>query len=276
MVGTAKRTLISLLCIVLFVTALNPIIALGLKPSVYDEGMLFTEEEIKDLEDKANSLSNKYNMDIVILTTNDAKGKSSREYADDFFDYGGFGVGENYDGILFLIDMDNREVYISTSGTGISFLTDERRERVLDKVFNSGLGDGNYYGATIGFLEETQSFLENGIPSGQYNYPEPAPRPKNRLTSTDVILSLLGGLVFSSIFYFITSSRYKTPKSGNSFRFRNNSIVNLAQKEDKLVDTFVTFRTIPKPTNTSGSSGGRSTTHRSSSGRTHGGGGRKF
>ena len=53
------------------------------------------------LEEEANNLSSEYNMDIVIVTTNDAAGKTSREYADDFFDYGGFGVGPDYDGILF-------------------------------------------------------------------------------------------------------------------------------------------------------------------------------
>ncbi|HMM69862.1 MAG TPA: hypothetical protein PKD08_05135, partial [Gudongella oleilytica] len=59
---------------------------------------------------------------------------------------------------------------------------------------------------------------------------------------------------------------------------RNNSIVNLADKGDRLVDTSVTSRIIPRtpPPGSGGSSSGRSTVHRSSSGRMHGGGGRKF
>ena len=39
--------------------------------------------------------ANNTSMDIVIVTTDDAEGKSSLAYADDFFDYNGYGVGEN-------------------------------------------------------------------------------------------------------------------------------------------------------------------------------------
>ena len=79
----------------------------GEKILVFDEANLLLEDEEESLNLKANNLSDKYNMDIVIVTTNDTMGKSSRDFADDYFDYGGFGVGEDYSGILFLIDMDN-------------------------------------------------------------------------------------------------------------------------------------------------------------------------
>ncbi|TCU65611.1 hypothetical protein EV204_1171, partial [Tissierella praeacuta] len=96
------------------------------------------------------------------------------------------------------------------------------------------------------------------------------------ITFTDIIISLVGGILTSSIFYFTIKSVYKTPKNGNSFAYKKNSFVNLTLNEDKLIDTFVKHRIIPKPTDNSNSSSGRSTTHTSSSGNTHGGGGRKF
>ncbi len=74
----------------------------GEKILVFDEANLLLEDEEESLNLKANNLSDKYNMDIVIVTTNDTMGgKSSRDFADDYFDYGGFGVGEDYSGILF-------------------------------------------------------------------------------------------------------------------------------------------------------------------------------
>ena len=213
-------------------------------------------------------------MDIVITTTNDAQGKSSREYADDYFDYNGFGVGSDFDGILFLIDMDNREAYISTSGIGIRYLTDERIERILDSVFDSGLSDGDFYGASMVFLNVTRNFLEQGIPSNQHTVEEKAP---NRVTLFDVILGLIGGTGAGGAFYTTTKSRYKLRNPGNPFSYKNNSFVNIANTDDKIIDKVVTHRIIPRPTNTNRpSGGGRSTTHRSSSGRSHGGGGRKF
>lgn len=103
-----------LVAIIFFVSIImiNSVVALAYKNLVFDEAGLLTQDEIVSLETEANELSEKYNMDIVITTTDDTGGLSSREYADDYFDYNGFGVGSEYDGILFLIDMDNREAYI--------------------------------------------------------------------------------------------------------------------------------------------------------------------
>lgn len=248
--------------------------ALAVKPLVFDEAGLLTDEQVLELDNEANTLSDKYAMDIVITTTNDADGKSSREYADDYFDYGGFGQGVDFDGILFLLDMDNREAYISTSGSGIRYLTDERIERVLDRVFDSGLSDGDYFGAISAFIDATQSYLELGIPSNQYNQSEES--KENKLSIFDILLALVGGTTTGGIFYGITKSRYKLRNPGNPFSYKNNSIVNIANTKDELVDTFVTHRVIPKPSNTKSSSSGRSSTHTSSSGRSHGGGGRRF
>lgn len=274
MVNLTRKLMSIILSLILTIFIFNPITVSAEKSLVFDDAILFTAEEITKLETEANSLSNTYHMDIVIVTTKDTDGKTSREYADDFFDYESFGVGDNHDGILFLIDMDNREVYISTSGIGIKYLTDERIEGILDKVFDNVVS-GDYYEVANGFLKGTNDYLESGIPSSQYNKSEYI-KPKNKLTFTDIIISLVGGILTSSIFYFTIKSVYKTPRNGNSFAYKENSFVNLTSNEDKLIDTFVTHRIIPKPTDNSNSSSGRSTTHTSSSGNTHGGGGRKF
>lgn len=267
-----RLSLFALLVCILMV--FNPIYVMAEKQLVIDEAGLLTQPQIEELNAKANALSEEYSMDIVITTTNDTGGKSSREYADDYFDYNGFGVGPEYDGILFLIDMDNREAYISTTGIGIKYLTDERIERVLDEVFDSGLVDGDFYGASLGFLNGTERYLEAGIPHNQHTVEEKI----NKITLFDMIIALIGSLVVGGIFVGSVKTSYKLRNPGNPFSYRNNSIVNIANTEDRLVDTFVTHRIIPKPKPSSGggSSGGRSTTHRSSSGRSHGGGGRKF
>lgn len=243
---------------------------------VVDDAMLFSSTEESMLMESAAGLSDQYDMDIVIVTTDNAQGKSSREFADDYFDYQGYGRGSDYSGILFLIDMDNREVYISTSGEGIRYLTDERIERILDEVFDSGLSEGDYYGAASGFLRKTEEYLQAGIPSDQHTVEEGS--EENKLTPIEAALSFLASLGIGGGFYGSVKSGYRTKNPPNPFSYRNNSIVNLADKGDRLVDTSVTSRIIPRtpPPGSGGSSSGRSTVHRSSSGRMHGGGGRKF
>ncbi len=271
MVKKDYRKFISVFLAVLTVIAMTCTVYSD-KALVADQAGLFSGEEAASLNEKAEALGAKYSMDIVIVTTSDTGGKSSRDYADDYFDYNGYGIGEDRDGILLLLDYDNREAYISTSGVGIRYLTDIRIERVLDEVFDGGLTSGDNYGAADAFLEATAKYLAEGIPKGQYSVPEP-------VANTLSMLEALGGAAVSGIFglgfFALTKSGYKGKPKPGVFEFRKNSIVSMGIAENNLVNQYVTTRRIPKPSS-SGSSSGRSTTHRSSSGRSHGGGGRKF
>ena len=83
---------------------------------VVDDANLLSSEEEQQLREDLASFKEQYNMDAVIVTSNDLGGKSQMDYADDYFDYNGYGVGEDKSGLLLLIDMDDRKVWISTSG----------------------------------------------------------------------------------------------------------------------------------------------------------------
>lgn len=273
------RKFIKNICLLIILSLFIALPVMADKTLVHDDALLFSGSEEKSLENEARSLSDLYNLDIVIVTTNDTNGKTPREYADDYYDYNRFGIGATYDGILFLIDMDNREPYISTTGLGIRYLTDKRIESLIDGVFDDGLIQGDYYRAAMSFLINTGYYLESGIPDDQYNEPEVV-KGKNRLTLMDFIISLLGGSGAAGVFFLSIKGKYKVKKARNLFSYRSNSIINLKSNEDRLLDTFVTHRIIPRPTTSNSSStSGRSSTHTSSSGRTHGGGGsggRKF
>jgi uncharacterized protein len=242
------------------------------KNFLVDQANVFTEEQAASLAEKAGQLGEQYAMDIVIVTVDDTGGKSSRDYADDYFDYNGYGVGVNRDGILFLIDFDNRNAYISTSGSGIRYLTDERISSILDDVFNNGMTDGNYYSAAQTFLNSTATFLAAGIPSDQHNEPETS----NTLSVLDGVLGLLASGGLGAGIFAGTKRSYKGKAQRSIFNFRNNSLVDLGVISDPVFNSFVTSRIIPRNTSSGSSFGGRSTTHTSSSGGTHGGGGRSF
>ena len=53
--------------------------------------------------------------DVAAVTVDESPG-TAQQLADDIFDYCGFGYGASKDGVLLLIDMDNREVAITTTG----------------------------------------------------------------------------------------------------------------------------------------------------------------
>ena len=86
-----------LLCVFLLVPAYAQMTTF-----VTDEAGLLRSEEIDTLEKKAAELKDQYGIDAVILTVDSLGGTYAQEYADDYYDYTGYGYGENDDGFLLL------------------------------------------------------------------------------------------------------------------------------------------------------------------------------
>ena len=234
-------------------------------------------------------------MDVVIVSAYTDGERSAEEYADDYYDYGGFGVGKKASGVLLLYYMDGPgqpggECYISTAGTMINMLTDERIESILDDVYGN-LGNRDFAGATECFLEDVKVYVKEGVESGQYTYDrdtgEIVRYHSIRLYEV-VIAMVIAGILAGSVCLDI-KKRYAMKQSSrevsNSLQaYRADCAFHFSVAGDKMINKYV--RSIPIPRNTSSGSGGRghsgsssagrSTIHTSSSGRSHGGGGRRF
>lgn len=251
-------------------------------PYVYDEAGLFTESEAEEIAQKITDLTDRSGMACAVVTTDDAEGKSSQEYADDYYDDLGIGPDPDYSGMLYLIDMDNRELTVSTSGDMIRYLTDERIDDILDAAYEYA-AKGDYAGSALAALDTTETFIQAGIEDGQYNYASETGQidPYQKKKSFPVIALIFGmiaGLATALITFFSVKGKYQL--TGNTYHYplADKSTLDLTVSEDRLVNQFITHRRIPKNPPPSGSSrgSGRSTTRVSSSGRTHGGGSRKF
>lgn len=280
----------ALLLIVLMITMLlSAVLVLGVTPKVYDKAQLFSSAELEALESRANELSERLQLDIVIVTTNENEDKTSRAYADDFYDQNGFGYGTEADGVLLLINMEDREVYISTCGKAIQYLTDARTQNILDKIYIS-LGDEYYKDAAETFLKQLEYYVAEGIPQNQNTQFESSgtvPVRENTLGNTytsqkttlsmeqKLLIYLLISFAVGGISVGIMAMNNRGVSTTNQSTYLRDNALNIYNKQDQHVNTTVTHVTIQTDSGSS-SSAGRSTVHRSSSGRTHGGGGRKF
>lgn len=77
---------------------------------IYDFADLFEDYEEELLYDSVMDFILEHNMDMVIVTIDDNNKYAAMKYADDFYDYNDFGIGSDHTGVLFLIDMDTREM----------------------------------------------------------------------------------------------------------------------------------------------------------------------
>lgn len=243
---------------------LNITIIKSSHPSVYDQALIFTQDEKSQLEKQAKIIFDKYNMDVVIVSSDDTGSKSSQVYADDFYDDNNLGQNSSKDGLLLLIDLDNREVYISTSGKALNYFSDQRLDNIINQILENGMIDGDYYQASMTFLNSTNDYLSKD------SVIKPSKLPKVKgikaLTPLKAGLSLGLAALLSALFNSKTKLKYKMKKPIKYNNFRKNSEVKFIKQEDRYIKTEVIEKTIENTT----------TTHTSSKGKVHGGSGGKF
>ena len=248
----------------------NEIPSERLLPRLVDDANLLTDYEEKNLLAKLDEISERQQMDIVVVTVDSVGNRTPESFADDFFDYFGYGFGSNADGILLLVSMEYRDWHISTCGYGITAITDAGIDYISDE-FLSDLSDGYYYDAFVTYAECCDEFVteaRNGrpydighMPKGEYPW----------------FMFLAVGFVIAVIIAFITvnvfKGQLKTVKLQNSATsYIRPGTFNVTNRNDMFL--FHNISRAAKPE--SSSSGGGSSTHTSSSGRSHGGGGGKF
>lgn len=292
-------------CLLLIMTLLASLLLCGFgsyqegAQRVYDDADLLTEAEEEQLQQAIESRINKCSLDIIVVTTNDAQGKSAMAYADDFYDEHEFGYGDTYGpGVLFLIDMDNREFYISTAGQAIADFTDGEIDQMLDEIY-PWMVDGAYFDACREFLEQVDLHADNDetAQNGYYDkdtdtfveYTYEELQAQRRKAAMARILSpggIFGRLLIAMgigavgvLIMRINVNRNKIP--GGRVYMKPGS-EHVYQHYDHKLNTTVSKRHIPRNNNTGGSrsggggGGGFSSSHTSSGGRSHGGGGRGF
>lgn len=233
---------------------------------VVDKADLLTDSEEQYLESLAAQISEQYECQTVVYTADSLGGQDITAFADDTFDYQGYGYGPGDDGIILVVDMGNREWAISTHGYGITAFTDYGQEYMMDRVLPD-LSDGWYCDAFEEYLEQCDSLLSQARAGEPFD-----------VNSGDEGVFSLARLIFSvavgALLALIPMSGLKKEvhnvqsKSGAGDYVRSGSM-KLTLSNDRFLYSHVSKRARPK--NTGSSSGGGSRTHRSSSGRSHGG-----
>lgn len=257
---------------------------------IFDEAGLFTEEEKTELQELVDEVTERINMDLTVVTTEDALGKTSEQFAEDYYEEGGFGTDKDHSGALCLIDMDNRELFISTEGEMIRYITDDRVESIMDDAIGY-ISSGEYARGMEVMIGEVDGFVEQGIVSGQYNYDRDTGKVsvyhKRSITWYEALFALMGAGIIAIFPCISTVKQYKMESERRQalnyhLAYKGASAFAFTTANDLLVNKVMSQRRIvqstggPSGSGRSGGSAGRSTTHRSGGGRSHGGGGRGF
>ncbi|MBQ2708238.1 MAG: TPM domain-containing protein, partial [Clostridia bacterium] len=166
-------------------------------PRVWDEAELLTDIEERTLITKLTNISEKHQVDVVVVTVESTDGLSPMAYADDFFDYNGYGFGDARDGVLLLLSMEERDWWISTRGYGITAFTDFGIEYIGEEIVEY-LSDGDYVGGFTKFADMADEFITLAKAGTPFDVDSMPKKPFN--AGLSAVIALIIGFIVGKIY----------------------------------------------------------------------------
>ncbi len=237
-----------------------------LLPRLVDQADILTDIEERTLLEKLDAFSVSLSFDIAVVTVDSLpSGYSATAYADDVYDYNGFGYGDSRDGALLLLAMDSRDWRITTTGYGITALTDARQEYMADR-FLPYLSDGDYATGFATFADLCREMVEKAR-EGDTSTPKD---PFNWLVNIPIALGI--GLVIALIVVSTMKGKLKSVRFQQAAAdYVRAGSLNVTTSRDIFL-----YAHVSRQARVQSNSSGGSSTHSGSSGTSHGGSGGKF
>lgn len=256
---------------------------------VYDEAEIYSEAEVKALEELAKTKGESVKLDLVIFTEDTIDVPDPMVAADDFYDENNFGYDDcDGSGAVLYINMYTRKLWLSCAGLAQAYVDEDTENEILDDI-QECMMDDDYYEAAVAYINgvtnaaikfqnnsEYDELLDNWY-SGEYDtYDDIADivfKPETVFTKfKNPLLSIGIGVGLGLIVILIMVVSQKSSSGANERTYLKKGSLNFPISNDNFVRTATTSRVIQS--SSSGGGGGHS--HHSSSGRSHSGGGRSF
>ena len=143
-------------------------------PRVVDVADLFSDEAEARMEARLAGLREELGKDIVVFTDVSSYGLSHAVYAADFYDFNGYGIGPDYEGVCLLICMEeeNRGFWTCCTGPVTRALYTEATANELDDVLYEYMTAGEYTAGVEDWIENIRTLYLKGRPFVPDWFPE--------------------------------------------------------------------------------------------------------
>lgn len=174
---------------------------------VVDDADLFTKEEEAVMSKMIESIRTAYSKDIVIYTSNTSFGLGETRLAMDYYEFNGYGIGDQYEGICLCIVMDpnDRGFAVSAGGDDTRALYTESNAGDMDRRLlnfmkdkedsNGNVLPGDYGLGVINWIENAEKMFETGHAIVPTWYEDMRNHPDNYYDSDGPRVTTDGGIL---------------------------------------------------------------------------------
>ncbi|MDA3899903.1 MAG: TPM domain-containing protein [Spirochaetes bacterium] len=146
-----------LLILFFFLLLLIPTSGYAAKTRIYDAGSLLSDDEKAEIEKTLERVSTDYDTDLFILTSQSLGGITPKRHAEDFFWGNGHGTRDD-SGVVLVIDMGERDVWIATFGRAIQTFENDIQKIISD--ITPDLTNANYAESFRKFSQQMEKPLQ--------------------------------------------------------------------------------------------------------------------
>lgn len=200
------------------------------KDYIIDDADLLTNSEEQELEEIFARMGAELEYDIVVYTVDSIGSSTAHLYAEKFFDGNGYGRGEDADGAILLVSIEDRDWGVF--GTDMS----DSDAGTIGENIVSYLSDGDYFLAFKSFAEEVEDY-------------------KSFPLFTNLVIALVVAFIAALITVSVMKGKLKTVRNVDHARdYVRKDGLKLTHSRDLYL--YSTVNRVARPKNTS--SGGTS------------------
>lgn len=138
---------------------------------VVDNADLLTDEEEAALDDHIDQMRKRLNMDFVFVSEDSSYGLSHQQFAADFYTFNGYGVGDDFTGVIYFVCMEpgNRGFFTAACGSAQELMTAENVNTMDDATIGL-FKDGEYAKAIELQFNNLDALYTNGELPADYSF----------------------------------------------------------------------------------------------------------
>jgi len=216
---------------------------------VVDGADVLTANEESSLLARLNGISDKYSVDVAVVTVESLDGESPSDFTEGYFKSKGYGIGEDNSGVMLLFSAEvvdgGRDYYIYYSGIGYDAVSDNVEELKEDVV--GYLKNDDFVSAFNTFADECEGYINVEINGAPFNF------------GKSLIVSLVIGFIVALISVSVMKGKLKSVHfQSEAANYQVAGSLKISDSRDIFLYRTVTKRARPQNTSGGARSGGGS------------------